>query len=170
MAEAQAAKPAGNSKASELAKVRSKKFITNLIMVVAVTTIVGVALSSVGMPVAFSFVAIGMLPCITANITDNRPGRFASKTVTAFNLAGIFPHLVAIFTSGSPNNTALSLLQNPNSWLLVYGLAAIGWVIVFLIPHIVHIYLDIKSVYIINKLESFQEALVEEWGEEIKKG
>lgn len=155
-------------KAQELARKRAKKIIGNLIMVCILMTVVGMVLSSIGMVQVFIFFSIGMLPGIVANITDGRPGRFASKTVIAFNLAGMAQYMAAIFTSGSPNHTAHEILYNPASWLLIYGFAAFGWCVIFLIPYIVQIYLEITSSYTIKKFQHFQELLINEWGDGVK--
>jgi len=152
----------------ELAKERSKKFVMNMMMVTVVVTMTAALLISFGMGFVFALLGIGLLPGIVANISDGRPGRYASKTVMAFNISGISPHLAAIISSGSPNNTAISILSDPKSWLLIYGFAAFGWGVVYIIPQITHMYLEIKASYKSKKMHQFQEKLVEEWGEEIK--
>ncbi len=160
---------APKKKKSASAKAHSKKLIINLVTVTIIMTIVAAGMISIQLGTVFAFISIAMLPGIVAQITDGRPGRFASKTVMAFNVAGISPQIEAIFSSGSPDSTAISLFSNPSVWLLIYGFAAFGWGVVFLVPRISHLYLEITAKYTTKKLAHFQEKLVEEWGDEVRK-
>ncbi len=153
-----------NKRLQELAKKRSRKFISNLLIITFFLIITGLALSYFGYSNEFYFLVMAMLPSIAAYVTDTRPGKFASKTVIAFNLSGALPHLAAIFADGS----ALSSFSDPKVWLLVYGFAAFGWGVVFLIPHIMQLYLEIRAGYTVKKLQLFQEKLTSEWGDGIK--
>jgi len=155
-------------KAMDLAKIRSRRLIANLLIITIVVTVVGVSMTSVNMGRVFAFMLVAMLPGLVTSILDRRPGRFAAKTVTAFNISGLSPHLAAIIASGSPDSTASSIFQNPEVWLLIYGFAAFGWGVVYLIPHIAKLYYEIKASFTIKKLSFFQEKLVEEWGDEVK--
>lgn len=158
-----------NKKRSMLAQQRSRKLISNLLISAIILTVIGVGLASVGMGYLFIFVTTGLMPGIVANITDRRPGRFASKTVMAFNASGIIPHLSAIITSGTPNSTSATLLTDPHAWLLIYGFAAFGWGVIYLVPHIVQLYLEMRAGYTTQKLLQFQKILEDEWGENVKK-
>lgn len=162
------AKLEGAKKAMEIAKMRSKKLIANMLIVTIIVTLIGVGMSSIGLGIVFAFLFVGMLPGIVTGILDSRPGRFAAKTVIAFNLSGISPHTAAILASGSPDNTAVSIFTNPTAWLLVYGFAAFGWGVVYLIPHIAQLYLEIKANFTVKKLQYFQERLIDEWGDNVK--
>lgn len=157
------------AKKRELRSKRAKKAITSLILVCIVMTIIGGGLTSIGMQQVFIFIAFGLLPGIVAIITDGRPGKFGSKTVMAFNLAGMMQFLAAIFMGGSPNQTANEILYDPRTWMLIYGFAAFGWAVIFIIPHIVQLYLEITATYTVKKLRTFQDALAGEWGDGVKK-
>lgn len=154
---------------NEVYKKRAKKLISNLIIIIFIMIIIGVSLTSIGWNYVFYVLLIGLLPGLVANFTDIRPGRFASKTIIAFNLAGLVQPLKTILVAGSPNQAAQSILIDPQNWLLVYGFAAFGWGIVFLLPHIALFYLEIRANYLIKKMKKYQEELLEEWGEDIKK-
>ncbi len=156
-------------KVADLKKKRFSRLLTNMLLVIVFLTFSGVGLASVGYMQVFMFVAVGLLPGMAALITDSRPGRFASKTIIAFNLSGMTPHLASIGYSGSPNQTALAIMRELETWTLVYGFAGFGWVLVFLIPHIAALYLEVKATYTIKKLEEFKNALADEWGDKVKK-
>jgi len=167
--EEQTGKAEASLKAQDFARERSKRFTKNLVMMAIIMTLMAVILIYSGMSFVFALICIGMLPGIVANILDSAKGRMASKTVIAFNLSGIMPHLVAIIASGMPNQTAAAILKNPSAWLVVYGFAAIGWGVVYVVPQITRLYFEIKASYMIKRFEYMQEQLVEEWGEKIKK-
>jgi len=156
-------------KINEINKKRAKKLISNLIIIIFIIVIIGISLSSIGWNYVFYVLFIGFLPGLVANFTDIRPGRFASKTIVAFNLAGIVQPLKTILVAGSPNQAAQNILVDPQNWLLVYGFAAFGWGIVFLLPHIALFYLEIRANYLIKKMQKHQDELLEEWGDSIKK-
>ncbi len=152
----------------ELNKIRSRRFTANLIMITLVLTAIGVGMEILAMPFVFYLGCVGMLPAIVANLIDTRKGRYASKCVTAFNMAGVTPNLAGTLASGSPNHTAATLFENPESWVLMYGFAGFGWGIVYLIPRMAQLYFEISSAYHIEKLAELQKALVDEWSEEVK--
>jgi hypothetical protein len=156
-------------KVADLKKKRFSRIITNVLVTVILLTAIGVGMGSGGMIKVFMFLSVALLPGIAAFVTDSRPGRFASKTVLAFNIAGMSPHMSSIFYSGSPNQTAYAIMHEMQSWYLIYGFAGFGWAVVFIIPHIAEMYLEVKAAYTIKRLNLFKDALVEEWGENVKR-
>jgi len=156
-------------KVAKLRRQRIRSFIKNLIFITIVATATGVGFISMGMKNVFLFVLIALLPLMVSVLWDKKPGRFASKTVAAFNITGIFPYLLAIASSGSPDSIALATIYSSKTWMLVYGFALFGWAVILLIPKITMIFLEIKSKYMIAKMEAFQQELLNEWGDDIKK-
>ena len=148
---------------------RAKRFVVNLIISTILITIIGIILNSFNLQRVFYMVLAGMLPSIVAHIIDTRPGHFASKTVMAFNGAGVLPHLGGVLTSGSPNQTAAAIMMDAEPWVLMWGFAAFGWLVVYLIPNITQLYLEVTATYKIKKMQIFQDTLVDEWGDVIKK-
>lgn len=156
-------------KLATLRKKRLKSFIKNLIFIVIIATLFGVGFISLGMKSVFFFVLISLTPLLLSILWDKKPGRFASKTVAAFNVTGMFPYIMAISSSGSPDSVALAAIYEPKTWVLVYGFAIFGWAVILLVPKITLIFLEIRSKYMIKKMEKFQQELLNEWGEDIKK-
>jgi len=139
-----------------------------MILVTVVLTTVAAASIFFGMGYMFALLCIGLLPGIVAYVIDNRRGHFASKTVLAFNVAGLAPHLAASLSRGGGGQGMASLFQNPAIWGMIYGVAGFGWVVVWLMPRIVYRYLEIRAEFISRKMEFFQGQLVDEWGEAVK--
>lgn len=162
-----AKKPAPTGK-NKKQRSRGSQLVTNLILTTLSVTGVGIGLAVVGLGAVFAYVVIGLLPGLVAGVADARPGRLASRTVLAFNAAGMMPHLASILSAQAHNQSAMSLLMEPKTWLLVYGFAAFGWGVIYVIPQIVRIYLDVKAGYRIKKMQAEQEELIEEWGDGVK--
>jgi hypothetical protein len=156
-------------KLANLRKQRLRSFIKNLIFIALFATVMAVGSIWLDMKNVFFFVFIALLPTLTSILWDKKPGRFASKTVAAFNITGLFPFLMAIGSSGSPDGTAITILSNTKAWVLIYGFSIFGWAVILLVPKITMIYLEIEAKYRIKKMEKFQQDLLEEWGEDIKK-
>lgn len=156
-------------KVAKLRKERLRKFIKNLIIIALIATLFGVGFISLGMKNVFFFLFLSLIPLLLSTLWDKKPGRFASKTVAAFNITGLFPYVNAISSSGSPDSVALATIYDPRAWVLIYGFAIFGWAVILVIPKITLIFLEIKSKLMIGKMEEFQKELLNEWGEEIKK-
>ncbi len=150
-------------------KKRAKRLISNLIIITVVLTVLGVWFSSMGMYYFALLFMVGLLPGLVAYITDTRHKKLASKTVMAFNISGIIPPVTSVFLSGSPDQAALSAISSVETWFMIYGFAFIGWAMVYLVPHITQLYLEIRADFMVKRLEARQKELLEEWGERIKR-
>jgi hypothetical protein len=153
----------------KLRQERQKSLIKNFIFLSIILTLFGVGFISLQMKNVFFFISLALFPAFSAIILDRKPGRFSSKILCSFNLTGLCPYVIAIFSGGSADSAAIGILYNPLSWLVIYGFAAVGWGIIYIIPQITLVFLEIKSKLMIKKIDDFQQKLVEEWGEEVAK-
>ncbi|HCR85810.1 MAG TPA: hypothetical protein DIV86_03945 [Alphaproteobacteria bacterium] len=162
----------GNTIKEKLLKLRQdklKSLVRNFIFLSIVLTVIGVAFISMQMKNVFLFCVGALIPTFSSIILDRKPGRFSTKILSSFNLTGICPYLIAIFSSGSPDASAIDIIYNPTSWVVIYGFSAVGWGIIYVIPQITLVFLEIKSRYMVKKIDSFQQELINEWGEEVAK-
>jgi hypothetical protein len=150
-------------------KKAASKIITNLLIVTLVTVVTFVLLAMAHLTYVAILLMIGLMPSIVARILDRRPGKVASRTILAFNLAGIFKHILYVFTSGDPNSAAQTLISDPFTWLWVYIFATFGWVIVRILPQIAILILSLRAEYTIKRMRGIQEKLIKEWGDNVKK-
>jgi hypothetical protein len=167
VAQIQARRADLKKKQQELANLRSKRLTRNLIFTILIVMALGIGFTIIGHYYLAMLVAVGLLPGFVAYTTDTRKGRLASKTVMALNIAGLMPPVAGVLLSGTPDQAALSAVENPTTWLLVYGFSAIGWGLVYLLPHIASLFLEIRADVVVRKLETRQKELLEEWGERI---
>jgi hypothetical protein len=152
------------------AKSSASRFLTNLVIIITILTILSSLLIFLGLTYVMAVLAIGFMPCIVANLIEKRKRRMASKTITGFNLAGIMPLLFSLARSSDPNFVAQGAFNDPYIWLMIYGFAGFGWLVVHIVPQIAFLFLTIKADFTIRKLQSLQRQLVEEWGEGVKSG
>lgn len=165
---AEAEKKAEAPKAAPKGKDGKKgSIVGSLIIASIVMTIISFGFITVGMGYVAAVLVIGMMPGLAAQMVDRRPGKYASKTVMAFNIAGMLPHLAAMLYSSNPNSVAQNLFDDPMTWLWIYMFASFGWLVIHLLPQISFLMFSIKAEYKMKKIRSFQELLVREWGEEI---
>lgn len=146
------------------------KIVTRLILVTIVLTALSSSLIFLGFTYVVVMIVVSMLPAVVANILDRRPGRQASRCVVFFNIAGLLPQLFDVMLSPDPDRMANHLLSDPYIWLIVYGFAGFGWLILHVVPQIVFLFLVVRSDQTIRNLETRRQALVEEWGEKVRGG
>jgi len=110
----------------------------------------------------------GMIPTFVAYIVDNRPQRYAARTVGYMNFAGV--SIVAAEMWGGDNTwqRALELIAQPTNWLIMFGCAAVGWIFFYAAPPIVFAYLTVANEVKLKQLQKEQRELIKEWGDEIK--
>lgn len=119
---------------------------------------------------AFLFFLLGMLPSIISIIMDRGAGRFASQTISACNFIGILPFLFDIGMNYEKTIASKEMIQDPFTWMTIYGFAVIGIMLIFVLPNIMSISFTLKAEYKLKRLIAEQEDLVAEWGEDVKGG
>lgn len=131
--------------------------------------VVGIWLISVSY-YAFAFFALGMLPAIVAIIIDKGTGRFASKTVSACNFIGILPYLFDVGMTYERSLASKHLMSVPTTWLIIYGSAAVGWVLIWIMPQITLVFFTVRADMKRRKLMEEQTKMLDEWGDEVRTG
>lgn len=150
-------------------KANPGNIITNLLIAAVAVVLITSLCIYFGMAYVAAIVVIGFLPGLSAYMVDRRPGKFASKAVMAFNFSGLLPQLAAILYSQNANNTAQIMFHDPMTWLWIYMFAAFGWLIIHLLPQITFLIFTLRADINKRRISSFQDMLLKEWGEEIKK-
>ena len=64
----------------------------------------------------------------------------------------------------------VDIISNPIAWLTIYGAATLGWFLFFTVPPVVQTILNQKIKLKISSLDHKQNAMVREWGEDLKIG
>ncbi len=110
---------------------------------------------------------VGLIPTVVCYIVDLTPGRYAFRCVAAMNFAGVAPFLRLLWSEGHDMSSAMGIIGDPFTWLVIYGTAAFGWALFFSVPGVVSAVQTLNAERHLNTLRSRQNALAEEWGKEI---
>lgn len=129
--------------------------------------IVGTVLAITALPLCVLFV-VGMMPTLVAAIVDRDRSRYLARAVAAMNLAGLVRPVLAVLHIGLNLASVEHVLSDPETWLVMYGAAAIGWLITLGMPSIARLLVDIRADQMQRQLQERADELVKEWGDEVK--
>jgi hypothetical protein len=118
----------------------------------------------------FIFIMLAMLPTLVAYFMDNHHGLPLFKTVAACNISALLPVIAPMIEAVMHMDPfdPVEFMSNPMNWLIVFGGAALGWVLILLCRIIGSFIMTIIYEYNIASLEKTQKRLIEEWGQNIK--
>jgi hypothetical protein len=139
---------------------RRTPVINNLIYTAAIITLLFVML-----PTALILV-VGGLPTLVTLVIDRYPRHYLTRCVGCLNFAGVAPYLVKIWMHHT-TLAAMQMLTNPYAWLVMYGGAAMGWIVFLSAPSIAWLQVELMGAHRIKVLKARQRQLLEEWGEEV---
>lgn len=131
-------------------------------MIIVLGTIMAVA----ALPLCI-LVVVGMLPTIAAAIADRHRARYLARSVAALNLAGLVAPVVELLHVGMSLAGVQHVLGLPFMWLIMYGTAALGWLLDWAMPSMAGILVDLRADQMQRQLEARAKALVEAWGDEV---
>jgi hypothetical protein len=115
----------------------------------------------------FVFFVIGMLPCIVAHYMDITKHRYTFRSIFAANLSGMLPFISRIIEQGPSSALLQETMGNAANWMIIYGAAFVGWLLVKLCPIVARqIVLGINRSQI-KRYEWLQKKLESEWGPEV---
>ncbi|TVR99650.1 MAG: hypothetical protein EA406_02910 [Rhodospirillales bacterium] len=120
-------------------------------------------------PATLVVLLVGMLPTVVAAIADRSPGRHAAVTVGSINFIGVFPFLVGLWLSGNAVHDASALVTSVINLVLMYGAAALGWMIYLAMPLVVVAIWRLHGRSEVAGLRVRQKAMIDEWGEELER-
>jgi len=113
---------------------------------------------------------IGMIPTGIALAMDRSRHKDQARSVGYLNFAGCLPWMVDFWMSGGNLSRVFEIVGDPLILAVMYGPAATGWALCFIIRPFVSAYLAVAVDYREGQVQKRQEALVEEWGEEVRDG
>lgn len=125
---------------------------------------IGIAL--VLAPALAGLVFIGMLPTVIMMVADI--GALKSlrlSAMAAFNLSGVAPFAFELWRNGLALNELLTMLANVMTWLIMFGAAAIGLLMLWICPvgaaALRSMINTDKSAHLVRQ----RKALIAEWGD-----
>lgn len=129
-------------------------------------SIFSVAFMIMFLPTTF-LLAVGLLPTFVAIVVDREPGKNKSLTIGAMNFAGCFPYLVGLWTESNSMDLAIGYLAKPETVIIMYSAAAVGYLINWAVTMGVSSILVQKSLLRIKKIGEEKTALEERWGKKV---
>ncbi len=130
--------------------------------------IIGIAILIISV-YAFVFFILAMLPSFTAIMIDRRISKSASGTLCALNLTGVLPYIFKLWHSSDVNSTAQLFLTDFNVWSVIYLTTSLGWLLIWILPHMCSRVFEIRSANKAKSLDDKLKALRDVWGDEIAK-
>lgn len=109
-----------------------------------------------------------LLPTAVAFVLERNKGWYAGACVGAMNLAGAAPVLTELWFTGHTVEAAFQGISDVFALLIIYGSAAIGWVIYSTTPSIVSAYMAMTAGRRITALKAQQKELVLKWGPDVE--
>ena len=116
----------------------------------------------------FLLMVIGMAPSIIAYIVDVRAGKVTARAIGYLNFAGCLPYAFKLWTGQNTISGVIELVFDPSALMIMYSAAAAGWMLVFIMSPIMSAYLVVLHEAKLRSIASRQEALVKEWGKEVR--
>ena len=126
----------------------------------------GLFMSVVMLPSAI-VVGFAMLPTTVAAVVDRYKSGTLALTVGAMNLAGATPFLLELWEKGQTPKTAFAILSRPETIVVMYSAAAVGYLIDWAMGGITTTFMVEKGKIRLKEIEKRQAELVERWGEEV---
>lgn len=108
----------------------------------------------------------GLLPTVAAWIAAMPDQAQRTRCIAFANLAGVIPVAAHLLNVGG----TLRSLADPVPWAIIYGAAAVGWLLNAAVPAAAEALLRRRLDTEVRMLERQQAALIQEWGTELHAG
>ncbi|HEY5608507.1 MAG TPA: hypothetical protein VIM38_09240 [Alphaproteobacteria bacterium] len=127
-----------------------------------IATVIGLLV--VALPTAM-VLFVGFLPTLVAWLVDETSRRYSTRTVAGLNFVGVAPFVLKLWSSGYNDIAGAGrLITDPFAIVVMFGTAAIGWLMFLGFPGVVAAFSTINANRRIAQIKERQRALVEEWG------
>ncbi len=111
--------------------------------------------------------AVGMIPTVVAAIVDKTEGKMRTMTVGAINFAGCTPFMIDVFKQGNSIETAITYIVQPQTIVVMYFAAGMGYTIDWAMTGIVSSLMVQKGKKRRKDIIKAQKDLVDRWGPEV---
>ncbi|MER2519541.1 MAG: hypothetical protein ABTQ34_02505 [Bdellovibrionales bacterium] len=115
----------------------------------------------------FVLMAIGLIPTLVAIFTDTDREKYSATAVGAMNVAGLTPFVVELWTKGQTLGHVFEILKDANNWLVILGSAAIGQLLLFVVPQITASMTSAHYDIRLKTLKANLEELKNTWGPDV---
>ena len=116
---------------------------------------------------AFLILVAASTPALVAYFIDRDSEKYAAVAVGTLSISSALPYILDLWLGTFTIRQAVLVLADPFTWLVIYGAAAAGWLMYFLLPIAAHAYLKMSSSHRLAILQKECDALTKEWGSSI---
>lgn len=113
-------------------------------------------------------VCLGLLPTLVTLVTDTDRNRSSLATIGYLNMAGVLPFLIELWQKGQTMEVAVAIIRDPFSWVVMFGAAGIGQLMLYTIPPIVSSMIIMRQESRLRILREGVEQLEAIWGSDVK--
>jgi hypothetical protein len=106
----------------------------------------------------------GMLPTIVSLMTDRTPQKSGAIAISVLNFAGVLPFVITVWNAGGTTTDAVKVMAQPMNWLVMFGMAGVGWFIYNYVPKMVSTFVASRAQAGIQARQDLQRALIDRWG------
>jgi hypothetical protein len=168
MSTAEATAPANEAPPAEAATPASGKPKRKMSIKYKLLLIISSIAMMVFLRTGFVFVVMGMMPAIVAYYGDSSRKHYLFKTVFALNLSGVLPFVGRMLREG-PQSSMQAIMQSLDTWVMIYGAAMSGYLLVTVTPILAHVLLGNFHVGQAERIRSILQKIESEWGDEVTK-
>ena len=112
-------------------------------------------------------VMMGLLPTLIAMISDDDPEKSTAISIGAMNLAGVVPFIAELWQNNQTMGAAIAIVSQSRVWLIMLGSAAIGKLLMYIIPPMMVSLATAQAEFRLAKLKESLIQLKEIWGPEV---
>ncbi len=110
---------------------------------------------------------VGMLPTLCARLIDKTKEQMKVLTVGFMNFAGCFPYWFQLVQQGHDLDTALRILGEPMTIVIMYCAAGAGYLVEWAVTGIVATLMVARGKSRLIEIKKMHEEMVEKWGPEV---
>lgn len=110
----------------------------------------------------------GLLPSLVIFMTDKSRGRSVTVAIGALNITGVAYVVINMLRKDISLDYAVRILSDPANWLIMWGGAGFGYLLLSIIPPLVAQVLTTLSEIRSQKLKANQTEIRKIWGEDVK--
>lgn len=115
----------------------------------------------------FLIIIVALLPSIIAYYYDMTRQRYLFRSVFLSNLTGLMPYLGRMLRYGPSSGALHQVMSDPSAWLIIYGAAMMGWLLVQICPLLAQMMISGYHQSQLARYERLQKRIEEEWGPEV---
>jgi hypothetical protein len=123
--------------------------------------------AGIAIPGAGLIMLAGLLPSLVISLTDSSRGKALTVCVASLNAAGVLHVLLGLMQHGFAFEYALSLVYQPQAYIIMWGAAALGFSFFTFIPGLVAQAMAGMAEGKITRLRYNQQELKRLWGDQV---